>query len=70
VNVSSGVASVLTAATCCTTPPPTIAVMGNDYGAGEAYLANPPSAVARLPRAHFISKGRSKLQPGRDDARQ
>jgi hypothetical protein len=46
VSVANGLASVITAGTCCSPLLPTIVVTGNDYSVGEAYVANPSAAVA------------------------
>src|SRR5580698_10455546 len=45
IQVTSGVASVVTAASCCNTIVPSVVVTGDDYSVGEGYVSNPSSAV-------------------------
>jgi hypothetical protein len=60
VGVANGLASVLTAAHCCSSLVPAIVVTGNDYSAGEAYLANPSSS---LPPAYPVIASSVKVDP-------
>jgi hypothetical protein len=60
VGVANGLASVLTAASCCSPLVPTIVVTGRDYSAGEAYVANPSSA---LPPAYAVIASSVKVDP-------
>jgi len=56
----NGLASVLTAASCCSSLVPTIVVIGNDYSTGEAYPPNPSSA---LPPASAVIASSVKADP-------